>query len=264
MTAFPKDFKVTWIPVRQLAVVWPEAQRPFQESWAKKIADAFDPEMFDPVKVTLPNGNGIYHICEGQHRARAIEMLWGPDERAPCLVAPETDPKRAAAIFLATNTHRSHVNKISKFKVAVTAGQPIEVDIDKIVHHNGYRVEGSHLQDTIGAVEALKFAYTKGGKQTLDRTLRVLRDTWSGDAAGVSSHLIKGYSAFICEFSEQLDFDRLRETVTKRLKTPGQLLMAAKSAKDAQGIPNMAAAVVYILLTTYNRGARAPLKKKGE
>ena len=257
-----KQYKLEWIAVRNLAVVWPEAQRQFQEWWAKEIADGFDPAMFDPVKVTLPNGNGIYHICEGQHRARAVEMLWGPNETVPCLVAQETDPARAAEIFLETNTHRNHVNKIAKFKVAVTANRKIEVAIDRIVRHNGYRVEASHAQDTIGAVEGLKFAHNKGAK-TLDRTLRVLRDTWSGDVAAVTSPLIKGYASFICEFSSELDFDRLRECMAKKY-TPGKLLIEAKAVKETLRI-TLTAAVVHILLTTYNRGIRTkPLKKKGD
>lgn len=255
------EHKLEWIAVRNLAVVWPEAQRPYQEWWAKQIAEAFDPAVFEPVKVTLPNGNGIYHICEGQHRTRAVEMLWGPDEQVPCLVAPETDPARAADLFLKTNTGRNYVSKVHRFKVAVTAGYNVEVAIDRIVHHNGYRVEASHAQDCISAVEALKFAYTKGAK-TLDRTLRVLRDTWSGDASAVTSPLIRGYAAFICEFSGELDFNRLRTCMAKRF-TPGKLLIDAKGVRDALHIPT-ASAVVHLLLETYNTRNSKPLKRKGE
>jgi len=262
MTFAAKDYKLQWIPVRNLAVVWPDAQRPYYEYWAKDIAEAFDPDMFDPVKVTLPNGNGIYHICEGQHRTRAVEILYGPNEQVPCLVAQESNPARAAKIFLDTNTRRKHVTKVAKFKVAVTAGEKTEVAIDRIVRHNGYRVEGTHATDTIAAVEGLKFGYTKGAK-TLDRTLRILRDTWSGDPTAVASPILKGYCAFICEFSAQLDFERLRDVIAKKY-TPGKLLIDAKNVKDALKI-RAADAVVHLLLQTYNRNSRArPLKHKGE
>jgi len=257
---FTKDFKLQWIAVRNLAVVWTEAQRPYQEWWAKQIADDFDPDKFDPVKVTLPNGNGIYHICEGQHRTRAVEILWGANEQVPCLVAEESDPARAAEIFLGTNTNRNTVNKIAKFKVAVTATRKDEVAIDRIVRHNGYRVEGSHAANTICAVEALKFAFNKGPK-TLDQTLRVLRDTWSGDAAAVSSTLLKGYATFICEYSSDIDFARLQSVLAKKY-TPGKLAMDAKGVKETLGITTTAA-VVHLLLKTYNHGNRNPLKRKG-
>src|SRR5215475_3745500 len=250
-----------WIPVRNLAIVWPEAQQPYMEAHAKRIAAEFDPDKFDPLRVTLPNGNGIYHICEGQHRKAAVEMLWGPNEMVPCLVANETDPARAAEIFLGINADgRKHVPKVAKFKVSVTAKRPVEVNINRIVHHNGYRVEGTHAQDTIAAVEALKYAYAKGPK-TLDRTLRTLRETWSGDPAAVVALLIKGYAAFICEYAAEIDFERLRICMAKKF-TPGKLAIEAKGVKETLHITG-AAALVHLLLTTYNRGHRKPLKRKG-
>src|SRR5262245_47168180 len=96
-------YKLEWIPCRNLAVVWPEAQRPYKESVAKKIADNFDPDKFDPCRVTLPNGNGIYHLCEGQHRKSGLEMLYGPNELCPCIIVEESDPARAAEVFLGIN-----------------------------------------------------------------------------------------------------------------------------------------------------------------
>jgi hypothetical protein len=262
MTQFShKGYKLQWIAVKDLAVVWPDAQRPYQEWWAKLISDEFDPDKFDPVKVMLPNGNGIYHICEGQHRVRGVEMLWGPNEQVPCIVTEETDEARAAEIFLGTNTNRNHVSKVSKFKVAVTAKRHDEVAIDGIVRHNGYRVEGSHSQDTISAVEALKFAYNKGPK-TLDRVLRVLRDTWSGDPAAVQSSLLKGYAILICEHSANIDFARLRDTMANKY-TPGKLAIEAKAVKETLRI-TLPAAVVHILMKAYNSKNRNPLKRKGQ
>jgi hypothetical protein len=257
----PTEYKIEWIPVRSLAVVWLEAQRPYQEAWAKHIADAFDPDLFDPAKVTLPNGNGIYHICEGQHRVRAVEMLWGPNERVPCLVAQETDPARAADIFLGTNTGRNHVHKIAKFKVAVTARHKNEVAIDRIVRHNGYRVEATHAQDTIAAVEGLKFAYNKAPK-TLDRTLRFIRDTWSGDPAAVAAPILKGSASVICEFSANIDFNRLREVMMKRYSSPGKLMIDAKNRKELSRLTSLSVAVEQLILLAYNKGCRKPLKRK--
>lgn len=262
-----KEVKLEWIPVRNLAVVWAEAQRPYKESWAQEIADGFDPEKFDPVKTCLPNGHGIHHVCEGQHRVGAVRILWGHDEKVPCLVAQEGDPARAAEIFLGTNTNRDHVSKIAKFKVSVTAQRKEEVSINRIVQQCGYRVDGSRAHDTIAAVDSLKFVYNKGAR-TLDQTLRAIRNTWGGDATATSSPLLKGYGAFICEFSEGIDWDRLRDTVAKKY-TPGQLMLEAKGVKEAlksQGCTSIAA-MERILLMTYNKGLsthKQLKRKKGE
>jgi hypothetical protein len=130
-----------------------------------------------------------------------------------------------------------------------------------IVQHNGYRVENSHSQDTVAAVESLKFAYHKGPK-TLDRTLWTLRNTWGGDTAAVTSALIKGYASLICEFSATIDYGRLVAVMAKKF-TPGNLANAAKSYKETQRITTTEA-VVRILMQTYNRACRTPLKRKGE
>jgi hypothetical protein len=263
----PKDYKLEWIAVRNLSVVWPEAQRKINEARVKKIADNFDPDLLDPIKVTLPNGNGIYHVCDGQKRARAVELALGADQKMPCLVANVEGPARAAEIFLDTNSksNRQDVNALENFLVAITAQRPDEVAINKIVRHCGYRVEGSHAQNTIGAVEALRVIYHKG-PSTLDRTLRTLRDTWGGDPAGVNSTLIKGYGTFICEFSEGINWDRLRDCVkNSKYNTPGKML------NEAQGIrehlhTNMTKATTVFLLQTYNKGLPVgkKLRRKGE
>jgi hypothetical protein len=258
----PKEYKTEWIPVRLLAVVWEDAQRTFKSKWAQHIADDFDPDKFDHVKVTLPNGNGIYHICEGQHRTRAVEMKWGPNEKVPCIVAQESDPARAAEIFLGTNTNRSYVTKVARFKVAVTAKHPDEININRIVQHNGYRVEATHAQDTIAAVDALKFAYNKG-KKTLDQTLHTVRQTWGGDPAAVVAPIVKGYASFICEFAADLNFEHLRKSVIKKFTSPNALMVAAKSLKDTMKI-SMMTAIWTLLLQTYNRGQRQKLKRKGD
>jgi len=257
-----KTFKTEFIYIRQLAVVWEEAQRPFKASWAQHIADNFDPDKFDHVKVTLPNGNGIYHICEGQHRVRAAEIALGPDQKVPCIVAPESNPARAAELFLATNAERSHVSKVECFKVAVTAKLDPEVAINRIVIHNGYRVEANHTQDTIAAVDALKFAHGKT-KKTLDDTLKVLRATYGGDPAAVAAAFIRGYALFICEFDGHISYDHLRKCIRKRFASPNDFKQAAKSYHEARKI-SMMVAVYTLLLETYNKGQRQKLKRKGE
>lgn len=253
-TMSERSFKTEerYIELRNLAVVWPDAQRPFNRKRAERIAAEFDPDKFMPPKVTLPNGNGIYHICEGQHRTAAARIYLGDDsQKILCLMAAADTPARAAEIFLGINTDVDPVNKIAKFRVAVTAKRPDEVAIDLIVRHNGYRVDSSHNHDTIGAVDALKFVYNKG-KRTLERTLHTLRQTWGGDANAVTGPLLRGYGTFICEYSEQIDWKRLSELLRKKY-TPGELLNAIKGHKELHRISAVEAAVE-LIKAAYNKG----------
>src|SRR5262249_86768 len=139
MTALKQT--VEWIPVKNLSVVWVQAQRPYNERWAKEIADNFDPDKFDALVVTKPNGHGIYHIIEGQHRRHALEIFsakssatgYGGNEMAPCRVVEEADPARAAEIWLGINGGRKAIPPVSEFRVAVVACREPEKTINKIV-----------------------------------------------------------------------------------------------------------------------------------
>jgi hypothetical protein len=251
----PKNYHLEWIACKNLSVVWIQAQRKYNEKAAKNIADNFDPDLFDPIKVTLPNGNGHYHICDGQTRKGAIEMLYGQEEKVPCFVAREGDPVKAAKLFLGTNTGRRPPSAIDNFKVSVTAEMKNEVAINRIVRQHGYRVD-TPGPDAISAVSALKYGYTCGVK-VLDQTLRTVKKTWNGDANAVNGNLLRGFASFLNEFSSQVDEGRFCESVSKKW-TPGQMLQEAKSLRDMRG-GSTQATIKLMLFENYNR--RNPGKK---
>jgi hypothetical protein len=252
-----------YIAIKNLSVVWAQAQRPYKESRAREIADNFDPDLFDPLKVTKPNGAGIYHICDGQTRKGAIEMLWGSEQQVPCYVAEEGDPARAAEIFLKTNTGRRPPTTIDNFKVSVTALRKNEVAIDKIVKHHNYRVDGGGAQDTIPAVAALRHIFVSCSPQILDQTLGLLREIWPNDRNAVAGPMLRGFGVFLNEFGTKLGKTRFVE-VTKKKWTPGSLLRDAKAHREVHS-GSTTDSVVQLLTLNYNRHlprGTAPLKRK--
>jgi hypothetical protein len=255
------SFRLEWIPCKHLSVVWVQAQRRYREDRARNIAANFDPELFNPVRVTLPNGNGIYHICDGQHGKGAVEILWGPEEKVPCLVAPEGDPVRAAEMFLRTNTSQRPPSKIDHFKVSVTAKRPIEVAIDRIVRHHGYRIDSTNTQKVITAIAAVKFVYNCGPK-ILDQTLGFLHRIWPDDRNAFGGALLRGFGVFLNEFGSYLDAERFIET-TKKKWTPGTLARDAKVTRETHGVTTTDA-IVQQLMQQYNHGLRTgkTLKRK--
>jgi hypothetical protein len=250
-----------WISCDKLSVIWIQAQRPYRPDRAKEIADNFDPDLFDPLKVTKPNGEGIYHICDGQTRKGAVEMLWGPKETVPCYVALEGDPQRAAEIFLRTNTGRRPPNAIDKFKVGVTAQLKNEVNIDRIVRHNGYKVDAASAKDSINAVGALKFVYSVCGPKILDQTLRAIKDTWGQDRNAINGNILRGFGVFLNEFGTYITLSRFHD-VTRKRWTPGNLLRDAKAGRELHG-GTSTDAIRQLLMENYNKGLKGkPLKSK--
>lgn len=252
-----------YIAIKNLSVVWAQAQRPYKEARAREIANNFDPDLFDPLKVTKPNGAGIYHICDGQTRKGAVEMLWGPEQQVPCYVAPEGDPARAAEIFLATNTSRRPPTTVDNFKVSVTALRKNEVAIDRIVRHHNYRVDSGVAHDCIPAVAALRAVYVSCSPQILDQTLGILRETWPNDRNAVAGPMIRGFGVFLNEFGTKMNRARFIE-VTKKKWTPGSLLRDAKTHREVHS-GSTTDSIVQLVTLNYNRAlpkTMTPLKRK--
>lgn len=254
-TSFTKaGHKTQWIPVKNLSIVWAKAQRDFNERHADKIADNFDPDIFDDLVVTLPNGNGIYHVVDGQHRRAAIQKLYGEDEQVPCRVVDATEPSRAAAIFDQINNSRRAPNPVEKFNVRVTAGYDTETAINRIVTFLGYRIAPYTADGTIRAVGALTKIYQTFGAEVLKETLMTIKASWGEDGHAVEGPIIEGFGALIGEHRGHLDWKRLRETTAKKF-SPGRLVGHGKSDRELNG-GSVAEGIKRVLIRNYNHGLR--------
>lgn len=255
-TAFEKR-SITWIPVKSLSVVWANAQRPYDPVWAERIAANFEPDQFDPIVVTLPNGAGIYHIVRGQHRRSAVAIRFGEEEKAPCIVIPVGGPEHAAKLWLASDRNQKAAKLIDSFKVAVTANDQTDVDINNVVISCGYHVGfiGPNSKNAIQAVGALRTVYRRFGAFSLKTAINQISATWGKDPNAVVAPILGGYGAFFGEFpANKVNLHRLIDVIQKRY-TPGRLLGAARTKRDATG-KQMAASVKAVLIERYNHGLK--------
>ena len=242
-----------WIPIKHLSVVWAAAQREYDERWASKIAGEFDPDLFDDLVVTLPNGNGIYHVIDGQHRRGAICSLYGEEEKVPCRVLEVKDPARAAAIFDKINNSRRKLSPLVKFKVRVTAGHESEVAINNLVTSLGLRIENGDTSRSVRAVSALLNVSNTFGLSVLKEALMAIIATWDNDKGAFEGPIIEGFGAFAGEH-RHVDWVSLREKTAKAY-TPGRLIAHAKADKEIHG-GRVADGVKRVLTRNYNTGRR--------
>jgi len=252
-----------YVAIKNLSVIWVQAQRPFNEKWAKQIAEEFDPDKFDPPVITKPNGVGHYHVVEGQHRVQGAKIAFGENEQLHCRIVDADDPARAAEIWLGINSGRKAIKPIQKFLVAVTAGRQPEVEINNTVNKMGYKISQYKSEGSISAVRALTEVHNKFGHTLLQGTLLMLHHTWPHDANAFSGDVIRGYALFINEFRHYLDSKRLAEVISKTF-SPNQLLSSARLSSEQHRI-SLAEAMSDILRLRYNRNMRdekSKLKRK--
>lgn len=242
-------------------MIWRQSQRPFQEAWAKKIANEFDTDKFDPPVITRPNGQGHYHIVEGQHRVWAVRSLFGDNEQLRCRMVNASDPARAAEIFLGINSGRKAIKPVAKFIVAVTAAREPETSINRLVIKLGYRIQASKVDYSISAVNSLIYVHDRQGFDVLHATLLILKLSWGGDVTAFQGDLIRGYAVFINEFPH-VDTARMADVVPKAF-SPNQLLQAARLYSEQHKIA-LLEGVSETLRARYNRGLKEKdkLKKK--
>jgi hypothetical protein len=247
-------YEIIWLPIKNLSVVWRKSQRPFNEKWAKQIADEFDPDLFEPVIVTKPNGAGVYHMIEGQHRKAGAEIALGPTQSIPCRVIGDADPARAARIWRGINKGRKAVRPISDFLVAVEGKEELECAILGIVKKAGYRViDGGKSDNAISAVGVLRKIYQAYGEIILYHTLSTCRALWGSDPKGVAGPIMGGMAMFINEFHREFEVTHLRKVIQQQYKSPYKFIEAAQFERDRSSEP-MDIAMSELIRMKYNRG----------
>lgn len=264
------DTKIEYIPIKHLSVVWIQSQRPYNSKWSREIADNFDPDKFDPIIVTKPNGQGQYHIIEGQHRRHALEMYAAKygntnpgNEQAPCRIVADADPSRAAEIWLGISEGRKAVRPIYGFLVAVVARREPEVTIQQLINNNDFVVSPHKNKDSISAVGALKTVFERHGKMTLNNVLRTIRLMWGGDPTAVSAVMLRGFGIFLHEFGTHVDTRRMVAKIADSW-SPYKLAEAAKARKHST-TERLDEAIAELLLREYNKSLKdnAKLRRKG-
>jgi hypothetical protein len=258
----PIETKEVYVAIKNLSVIWRQSQRPFQETWAKRIADEFDTDKFDLPVITKPNGQGQYHIVEGQHRVAAARIVFGEGEQLKCRMVDAEDPAKAAEIFLGINSGRKAIKPVAKFLVAVTAKREPETAINGLVKRMNYKISATRADHCICAVNALIHVHEHQSMTVLTQTLAMLDASWGGDATAFQGDMIRGYAVFINEFHPYLNVVRMATVVPKTF-SPNQLVMAGRLYADQHKVP-LLEGLSETLRGRYNNGLKdgQKLKKK--
>jgi hypothetical protein len=183
-----------WVQIGDLHVS-PRAQRAFRKLHAEGLAANFDLEALGfPV---VSHRAGQYWIVDGQHRVAALKYVGFSDDDLIQVECYEGLTEAEEAQLFLRRDERRRISTFDRFRIASVAERDEELDIERIVRAQGYRIEQGRSDGAIGAVEALRFAY-KLGPATLRRALRILGESFDGDPSAFTAELIKGM-ALVCQ-----------------------------------------------------------------
>ena len=227
-----------------------KAQRPFRESRGNKIAAEFEINSFGfPVICQVEGSNWV---VDGQHRVYAIQKCGyaKATDLIDCEVYQGLTMAEMARMFLGRN-QSAPVTAFERFGVAVTAGYPAERAITEIVESLGLKIGYPGTEGNVYSVGALRRVYDRYGAKTLERVLRVLRDGYNSNPAGLGGQLIDGLGLVLATYP-RIDEKLLIEGLSKEPHGVHALQRRAEQYRERLGRPVpecVAAGVVDI----YNR-----------
>lgn len=237
-----------WVAADELQVN-PVAQREFRPAWANRILQNFDLDKFQVPHVNRRSDGALY-IMEGQHSTWAYRQWLGEGQQIQVWLYEGLTEKEEAEFFLSLNNKKS-VDLMARFKVGVTAGRPVECDIDRIVRANGCSVSSTRSDNSISAVASLTTIYEQHGPAVLGRTLRIIKSSFG--EGGYERPVLLGLAAVLARYSDQLDEKRLVEKLGSIRNGWKGLVQKSTTIMDTHGVtqPEAAAAAV---VEVYNTG----------
>jgi hypothetical protein len=249
------DYPEAWIPCDNLSVVWAKSQRDLSEAHVRRIQDNLDPDALGTIVVTLPNGDGIHHIIDGQHRVEAVRRLWGGEQRMPCRVLEARDPTEAARIWLRINLARTSPSQIARFMIAVQGKEEPQSEVYGLIRGHGYTVEKKTGEGVLRAVHACVRTRSTYGIVALKRTFEDIQACWGMDRNSTHQAIIMGFGEIHGLHKLELDRARLVSQVKKSHEDPLTAVAQARALRDIRG-GTVGANMAEYLRLLYNTGKR--------
>lgn len=243
-----------WIPVGRLSVVWATATRGLNDAHVARIMEAFDPDAFGVIIVTLPDGDGLYHIIDGQHRVETVRRMWGDEEKVPCRVVNAKTPKRAAQIWIEQNKGRKGATQIDDFRIHVVAGFQPWVEVDALIRGHGYTIGNALTDGTMRAVGACLKVRRKWGLVVFKDTLEAIQAAWEFDRHSTHQGIVTGFGETLGKYGDEIDRKRLADKVKKKY-TPVALVAKARSIQEFTRV-TLGERVSLFMLSAYNSGLK--------
>ena len=227
-----------------------------------KMASAFDRDALG-VLILSQRRDGTLVCLDGAHRTAAARQA-GHAARMDAIVFTGLSMAEEASLFLLYNDKKDP-SAISRFKARVIAGDPVAVDVNRIIAEHGWKVSTAK-NDTgvLAAIDKAEAVYRNAGKtmpegaypEVLDSVLTILTAAWEHDPKSTHGALLIGVSQLIGRFGKAIDYKKVIDEMQGT--RPGVLMGKARNLADIQG-GTVSAAVAKILVGLHNNRRRTNL-----
>ena len=162
-------------------------QRSTSPTQVENITNGFDEARLGTLTVSLRGGK--YYIIDGAHRLSALRNL--KFTHALCEVLTGLTREQEAEYFRRQNEDKRALTPYDLFKAGIIAGDEMCLRINEIVKTNSFQIGYSHKNFyQIGALHAMFTIVNEYGYETLDDTLCLIANTWTGIARATSGEVL--------------------------------------------------------------------------
>lgn len=208
-----------------------DAQRIFQPTWANKLEGIWDPDVLLPAIVSKRK-DGCYYTLDGQHSNAVAVRVEGPGFKRDCMVYVGLTPEKEAKLFLSANRDRKPVRPYDNFRVALTARDPLAMQVNAEVTARKLEVSNGTSTNRVGAVQAL---LAIGAKRAglVERVLTVSEGAWGRGEVSWDNMMLRALSIVLDVNWDAIDDKRLIKALQSA--QVGQWKQAAIAAAPGGG-----------------------------
>jgi len=201
---------LSWVLAGDVRV--PPYQREADPRRVKKIAEGFDPDKLDPLKISQ-RADGSLWVIDGNHRLQAILVLGWSDQLVPARLVRGLSYQQEAGLFTAQRDRRDP-SAAESFRAAVESGDPAALSVRAVCEALGLSLayktaRGSGTPRTVNAVGASWSIARDAGAPRLRRILGTVDRAWGAQSGVFTAHTIIGLNAFFSRYEDKYDAGRL-------------------------------------------------------
>ena len=202
LNQFVPNVQFELIPIKNL-VSNQDYQRNLSVKHVQKAAAHFDLRQINPVKVS--RRKGINYVFNGQHTIEIIALVSGSRETPVwCMVYDDLIYEEEADIFANQLKYTKALSPYEIFMANVEAENDIQLTIKALVESYDLVLSAKSAPGNICAISTVEDIYEKYGFHVLDRTLRLIVQTWEGEQKSFSANMLSGVARLVNCFQDTM------------------------------------------------------------
>ncbi|MEV4078003.1 DUF6551 family protein [Nonomuraea fuscirosea] len=234
-----------------------EAQRGLNPKRAKGIADGLIVDALGSIVVS-ERADGTRYVVDGMHRTEACRLRGLRTIQAE--IHYGLTQQQEATLFLIKNRESAKVSTLDEYRVGLTAGDELCVNVDRVLKSHSLGL-GSSSTNSVGAVSAVLRITKQHGPEVLDRTLKVVEAAWGRDKESWDGVILGGLATFLSRHGNGIDDDELAKRMLKRGLAARwrseALTRASNGGYNNSGTGSRESQCYQMVLETWNKGRTA-------